>query len=94
MGDYRSNVEIPRVEAGLDDYRSTLARLSALVEDAETIVPGHGAPHSRDTVLRILDEDVDYLDALERGDERPPLPKGRDTGEQRRIHSENLKRLG
>ena len=93
VGDYLSNVEIPMVEAGLGDYRSTLARLAALVEDAETIVPGHGAPHSRDIALRILDEDLDYLDALERGDERPGLPKGRDTGEQRRIHSENLKRL-
>ena len=94
VGDYLSNVEIPMVEAGLADYRSTLARLAALVEDADTIVPGHGAPHHRDEALRILDEDVDYLDALERGEERPALPKGRDTREQRRIHSENLKRLG
>ena len=31
------------------------------------------------TALRILDEDVDYLDALERGEERPKLPEGRDT---------------
>ena len=92
VGDYLSNVEIPMVEAGLGDYRSTLARLGALVEDAETIVPGHGAPHSRDTALRILDEDVDYLDALERGEESPALPRGRDTREQRRIHAENLKR--
>jgi glyoxylase-like metal-dependent hydrolase (beta-lactamase superfamily II) len=87
-------VEIPMVEAGLDDYRSTLARLGALVEAAETIVPGHGAPHARADALRILDEDVDYLDALERGEEKPTLPKGRDTREQRRIHSENLGRLG
>jgi len=94
VGDYLSNVEIPMVEAGLGDYRSTLARLAPLVEDAETIVPGHGAPHTRDVALRIVDEDVDYLDALERGEERPVLPGGRDTREQRRIHSENLERLG
>ena len=93
VGDYLSNVEIPMVEAGLHDYRATLARLAALIEDAETIVPGHGAPHSRDTALRILDEDVDYLDALERGEERSALPKGRDTREQRRIHAENLARV-
>jgi len=93
VGDYLSNVEIPMVEAGLHDYRSTLARLGALIEDAETIVPGHGAAHSRDGALRILDEDVDYLDALERGEERPALPKGRDTREQRRIHAENLARV-
>jgi glyoxylase-like metal-dependent hydrolase (beta-lactamase superfamily II) len=94
VGDYLSNVEIPMVEAGLGDYRATLARLAPLVESAETIVPGHGAAHRRDDALRILDEDVDYLDALERGEKRPRLPNGRDTREQRRVHAENLKRLG
>ena len=93
VGDYLSNVEIPMVEAGLGDYRATLARLSTLVEAAETIVPGHGAPHTRDAALRILDEDVDYLDALERGEEKPPLPKGRDSGEQRKIHAQNLQQV-
>jgi glyoxylase-like metal-dependent hydrolase (beta-lactamase superfamily II) len=93
VGDYLSNVEIPMVEAGLQDYRSTLARLAALIEDAETIVPGHGAAHGRDAALRILDEDMDYLDALERGEEKPALPKGRDSREQRRIHAENLARV-
>ena len=93
VGDYLSNVEIPMVEAGLGDYRATLARLAPLVEAADTIVPGHGAPHDRETALRILDEDVDYLDALERGEEKPALPKGRDTREQRRIHTENLARV-
>jgi hypothetical protein len=53
-------------------------------------VPGHGAPAGRETALRILDEDVAYLDALGRGDERPALPKGRDSREQRRIHAANL----
>jgi glyoxylase-like metal-dependent hydrolase (beta-lactamase superfamily II) len=92
-GDYLSNVEIPMVEAGLDDYRATLARLAPLVEAAETIVPGHGAPHTRVTALRILDEDVDYLDALERGEQKPRLPNGRDSIEQRKIHDQNLERL-
>jgi glyoxylase-like metal-dependent hydrolase (beta-lactamase superfamily II) len=93
VGDYLSNVEIPMVEAGLGDYRATLARLAPLVEAAETIVPGHGAAHTRDEALRILDEDVDYLAALERGKERGSLPKGRDTREQQRIHVENLARV-
>jgi len=93
VGDYLSNVEIPMVEAGVHDYRATLARLAPLVETAETIVPGHGGRHRRDDALRILEEDVAYLDALERGEERPPLPKGRDTREQRRIHSENVEHL-
>ena len=90
-GDYLSDVEIPMV-VSLPDYRATLARLAPLVEAAETVVPGHGAPHDRDSALRILDEDSEYLDALERGEERPRLPAGRDTAEQRRIHAENLRR--
>jgi glyoxylase-like metal-dependent hydrolase (beta-lactamase superfamily II) len=89
-GDYLSNVEIPMISPGgsLDGYRATLARLAPLVEAAETVVPGHGAPQGSDAALRILDEDVDYLDALEGGEER--LPKGRDGREQRKIHARNL----
>jgi glyoxylase-like metal-dependent hydrolase (beta-lactamase superfamily II) len=92
-GDYLSGVEIPTIAAGgsLEEYRATLARLSALVERAEAVVPGHGAPLGRDEALRVLDEDVDYLDALERGDERPDLPHGRDGARQRELHAENLR---
>jgi glyoxylase-like metal-dependent hydrolase (beta-lactamase superfamily II) len=93
VGDYLSPVEIPMVEAGLGDYRTTLARLAPLVEAADTIVPGHGRPSSRDEALRILDEDMDYLDALERGEEKPELPGGRDSRAQRKIHAENLARV-
>ena len=93
VGDYLSKVEIPMVEARLADYRATLARLAPLVEAAETIVPGHGSPHARDEALRILQEEVDYLDALQPREDKPALPRGRDTREQRRIHSENLERL-
>jgi glyoxylase-like metal-dependent hydrolase (beta-lactamase superfamily II) len=94
VGDYLSDVEIPMISDGgsLADYRGTLARLGPLVEAASVVVPGHGSPHPRDTALRILDEDVDYLDALERGEERPKLPKGRDSSRQRAIHAENLER--
>jgi glyoxylase-like metal-dependent hydrolase (beta-lactamase superfamily II) len=90
VGDYLSKVEIPMVGAGIDDYRATLARLAPLVEVADTIVPGHGGAHGRDAALRILDEDLAYLDALERGDERAALPQGRDNREQRKIHASNL----
>jgi glyoxylase-like metal-dependent hydrolase (beta-lactamase superfamily II) len=92
VGDYLSGVEIPMISPGgsLGAYRATLARLAPLVEAADTVVPGHGAPHGRDAALHILDEDVDYLDALERGEERPELPKARDSREQRRIHARNL----
>jgi glyoxylase-like metal-dependent hydrolase (beta-lactamase superfamily II) len=91
VGDYLSDVEIPWIHGTLADYRATLARLSPLVEQAATVVPGHGAPHDRDTTLRILDEDVAYLDALEAGEQR--LPEGRDTKAQRGIHAENAERL-
>jgi len=95
-GDYLSRVEIPMIHPGgsLADYRSTLARLAPLVEAADTIVPGHGAPNDRETALRLLDEDVAYLDILERGDEKPALPEGRDDREQRDIHARNLRVLG
>jgi glyoxylase-like metal-dependent hydrolase (beta-lactamase superfamily II) len=91
VGDYLSDVEIPWIHGTLADYRATLARLAALVEDATTVVPGHGAPHDRETAIRLLEEDVDYLDALERGEAR--LPEGRDTKAQRGIHEENLERV-
>ncbi len=83
IGDYLSDVEIPIVH-DLEEYRSTLARLAPLVEAAETVVPGHGSPHDRDTALRLLDEDVAYLDGFEQ------LPPGRDTPRQRAIHKENV----
>jgi glyoxylase-like metal-dependent hydrolase (beta-lactamase superfamily II) len=93
-GDYLSDLEIPMISEGgsLAEYRATLARLSPLAEAADVVVPGHGSPHDRDAALRLLDEDADYLDALERGAERPKLPAGRDTKAQRRIHGENLAR--
>ena len=95
-GDYLSNVEIPMVSPGgsIDAYRATLARLAPLVEATGTAVPGHGAPQGRDRALRLLDEDLTYLDALERGEPRPSLPEGRDSGRQRQVHAENLARLG
>jgi glyoxylase-like metal-dependent hydrolase (beta-lactamase superfamily II) len=96
VGDYLSDLEIPMLPeqaASLEDYRATLARLAPLVEVAEAVVPGHGSVHDRETALRLLDEDVDYLDALERGEQRPGLPQGRDTGVQRRIHAQNLARI-
>jgi hydroxyacylglutathione hydrolase len=91
VGDYLSDVEIPWIHGSLADYRATLARLAPLVEQATTVVPGHGAPNDRDTTLCILEQDVDYLDALERGELK--LPEGRDTKAQRGIHTENLERV-
>jgi glyoxylase-like metal-dependent hydrolase (beta-lactamase superfamily II) len=89
-GDYLSDVEIPIV-AALDDYRSTLALFDRLLADADTVVAGHGSVLGRDEARRILDEDVDYLDALERGSDR--LPKGRASARQRELHRENVGRI-
>ena len=94
-GDYLSSVEIPMISQGgsVDTYRATLARLAALLEAADTAVPGHGAPQSREAALRILDEDLAYLDVLERGEGRVSLPEGRDSARQRQVHAENVARL-
>jgi glyoxylase-like metal-dependent hydrolase (beta-lactamase superfamily II) len=59
-GDYLSDVELPTwSDKGL--YRKTLDRLRGLVEEADVIVPGHGAPLTREAAMRVLDEDVAYL---------------------------------
>lgn len=68
-GDYLSDVELP-TWSDKRLYRATLDRLRGLVADAEVVVPGHGAPMPRDEALRILDEDIDYLDS-------GTVPKGR-----------------
>jgi glyoxylase-like metal-dependent hydrolase (beta-lactamase superfamily II) len=90
VGDYLSDVEIPLIseKGSLEEYRATLARLAPLVEAAEAIVPGHGSPHDRDTALRLLDEDLEYLDGLDK------LPRGRDTTRQRAIHADNVIKHG
>ncbi len=96
VGDHVSDVEIPMISPGgaPADYRATLARLAALAERADVVVPGHGAAHGRDAALRLIEEDVLYLDALERGEQRATLPRGRDSAAQRAIHESNLERLG
>jgi glyoxylase-like metal-dependent hydrolase (beta-lactamase superfamily II) len=60
-GDYLSDVELP-TWTDKDLYRKTLDRLRGLVESAEVVVPGHGSPLRRDDALRILAEDIAYLE--------------------------------
>jgi glyoxylase-like metal-dependent hydrolase (beta-lactamase superfamily II) len=85
-GDYISGVEIPMISPGgsAAEYIATLARLAPLVERADFVVPGHGAPLSRDAALRILEADTAYLETLEKP------PPDRDSRRQRRIHLENV----
>jgi glyoxylase-like metal-dependent hydrolase (beta-lactamase superfamily II) len=94
-GDYLSPVEIPSVSPGgsAAAYLATLARLEPLVEQADHVVPGHGAPIDAARAAAILREDRAYVEALlERGREAK-LPLARRTGEQRRIHEENAERV-
>ena len=93
-GDYISPVEIPMISPGgsLAAYQATLARLATLVEQAETVVPGHGGPLSADQARRLLGEDAAYLKALARNGDAAQLPPGRATSAQQRIHAENASR--
>ncbi len=93
-GDYLSPVEIPMISPGgsVAVYRQTLSRLAGLVDQATSVVPGHGHPLNREEAQRILQEDLAYLERLStEGDS--PLPEGRRSREQKRIHAENLTRL-
>jgi glyoxylase-like metal-dependent hydrolase (beta-lactamase superfamily II) len=95
-GDYLSPVEIPMISPGgsATAYLATLRRLEPLVEGADTVVPGHGAPFDATRAAALLREDRAYLEALlERGADAP-LPLARRTREQRRIHGENVAALG
>jgi glyoxylase-like metal-dependent hydrolase (beta-lactamase superfamily II) len=90
-GDYLSPVEIPMISEGgsIDAYAATLERLRPLVGRVETVVPGHGGPLERGRALAILEEDANYLQGLLRDGAQAPLPDGRRTSAQRRIHQQN-----
>lgn len=91
-GDYLSPVEIPEISEGgsLDAYRATLARLRALVQMAETVVPGHGSPLERERALAVMEEDLAYLGGLADLGAGAPLPPGRRTHTQGRRHAANV----
>ena len=61
-GDYLSDVELP-MWSDKELYKKTLERLQSLVSEAAVVVPGHGAPMPREQALRVIDEDIAYLDA-------------------------------
>ncbi len=92
-GDYLSPVEIPMIshESGgtLEAYRETLFRLAPMVNRAATVIPGHGAPLTRERALEVLAEDLAYLDALAGGGE-VSLPERRRSATQRQIHERNM----
>jgi glyoxylase-like metal-dependent hydrolase (beta-lactamase superfamily II) len=88
-GDYLSPVEIPMLSASgsRDAYLATLERLRPLVERADWVVPGHGAPLDGARALAILREDLRYLTDWE-------LPLARRSAAQRAIHQHNRERVG
>jgi glyoxylase-like metal-dependent hydrolase (beta-lactamase superfamily II) len=94
-GDYLSPVEIPWIspDGSVEAYMATLERLRGLVGRVQTIVPGHGRPLEQEQAIRLLDEDVAYLEALRADGPQAPLPPGRRTDAQRRIHEGNVERL-
>ena len=91
-GDYLSPVEIPMLSPGgsRDAYLATLARLEPLVEQAEHVVPGHGAVLDGVRAAAILREDRAYVAGLPDA----ALPIARRTGAQKRIHADNVAALG
>jgi glyoxylase-like metal-dependent hydrolase (beta-lactamase superfamily II) len=91
-GDYLSPLELPYLEppdGSLPDYRATLDRLAPLVDAADVVIPGHGAPMDSVAARTLLEEDRRYLDELaRRGD--AALPRGADSAFQRSIHATNV----
>jgi glyoxylase-like metal-dependent hydrolase (beta-lactamase superfamily II) len=94
-GDYLSPVEIPMISPGgsLGAYRLTLARLGPLVEQAQWVIPGHGAPLEAGRARQILEEDLAYLGRLSDDPESASLPEGRASSTQRQIHAANRAQL-
>jgi len=100
-GDYLSPIELPmlgdRDAAGradvLDDYLATLDRLRSLVTAADHVVPGHGPALDGPAALRVLDEDVAYLQALRERGADAELPPRRRSQVQRELHAQNVARV-
>ena len=90
-GDYLSPVEIPGMsETGSRSaYLATLTRLEPYVEQADYVVPGHGAVMDGVRALAVLREDRAYLEALPDA----TLPLTRRGPAQQRIHKDNVERL-
>lgn len=96
-GDYLSPGAIPELSPGgsVDGYLATLRRLAPLVEQADTVVPGHGEPLDGVRALAILREDLAYVEGLAGPDPASaPLPLARRDGGNRKLHAYNVSLLG
>ncbi len=94
-GDYLSPIEIPMLSimGSASAYLATLSRLEPLVEEADHVVPGHGAPIDGQRAAAILREDRAYLEALLSDGEAAKLPLARRSAAQKAIHAENVQRV-
>lgn len=93
VGDYLSDVEIPffgEGEGAPAAYSATLERLRPLVAGAEYVVPGHGHALDSAAAMRVLEEDLAYLEAIAEQGAEAPLPAGRRTKAQRGLHLQNI----
>jgi glyoxylase-like metal-dependent hydrolase (beta-lactamase superfamily II) len=94
-GDYLSDVEVPFFAEGGGTraaYGATLERMRPLIAAAEYVVPGHGHPLDSSTALRVLEEDLAYLEDLAKRGAQAQLPPGRRTKAQRQLHLQNVRR--
>ncbi len=91
-GDYLSPIELPWLseQGSRSAYLATLGRLKPYVEQADWVVPGHGAPVDGVRALALMREDVAYLQGLP---DDAPLPIARRDRRQREIHTENVERV-
>ncbi len=91
-GDYLSPIELPWLseQGSRPAYLATLGRLKPYVEQADWVVPGHGAPVDGVRALALMREDVAYLQGLP---DDAPLPIARRDRRQREIHAENVERV-
>lgn len=91
-GDLLSPVELPALETGgsRTAYLATLRRLAPLVEQAQHVVPGHGAALDGVRAGAILREDVAYLESLPDAQ----LPVARRSRAQRAVHERNVVAVG
>jgi len=93
VGDYLSSVEIPVLGQGGSAvaYSGTLERLRSLVAQAQFVIPGHGPVLGSEQALSLLEEDLNYLQALGSRREAAELPHRRRSRAQRAIHAENVR---
>ena len=81
-------------EAKAQQNEQVPEQLEPMVEQADWIVPGHGAVLDSERALAVLREDREYLSTLAADGAYAALPLTRRNGAMRKIHRENVSRVG